>query len=319
MDYKELADPATRTLVEALLGPGPITARKRWALLQLSVWQEKGWVESLAAAGSYCVTPAGRHHFQHALLELQLHQQPDVEHDLQQLALELPPRVHRQVLAAVLRGSRDYRWGDDELATLAAEGTHATLDGLLRIRTQVPFNLFFTQGGLLDAKPQLQLLGEVILPDAALEQLHKVLWTERPPEQIITVESRAAFVTLQPRAGQLLLLTPPEHTGLAERFISALTPNFIWGHFGDLHPKALARQLDLAERLRRPLHLLLPQELPALVARMGKSLPMDTRWRLAEIPTSLQLSLASLIDQQRWLEHEAMTLFVQDQLSAVLV
>lgn len=318
MDYKELADPATRTLVEALLGSEAITARKRWALLQLSVWQEKGWVESLAAAGSYCVTPVGRHYFQHALLELQLHQQPDVELDLQQLALELPPRVHRKVLAAVLRGSRDYRWGDDELATLAAEGTYATLDGLLRIRTQVPFNLFFTQGGLLDAKPQLQLLGEVILPEAALEQLHKVLWTEAPPEQIITIESRAAFVTLQPRAGQLLLLTPPPHTGLAERFISALTPNFTWRHFGDLHPRALARQLHLAERLKRPLHLLLPQELPALAARMGKPLPMDTRWRLAEIPTSLQLSLASLIDQQSWLEHEAMTLFVQDQLSALL-
>ena len=74
MDYKELADPATRTLVEALLGSEAITARKRWALLQLSVWQEKGWVESLAAAGSYCVTPVGRHYFQHALLELQLHQ-----------------------------------------------------------------------------------------------------------------------------------------------------------------------------------------------------------------------------------------------------
>ncbi len=318
MDYKELADPATRTLVDALLGPGPITARKRWALLQLSVWQENGWVAPLSAVGEYRVTPAGRHYFQHALLELQLHQQPDVEQDLQQLALELPPRVHRRVLAAVLRGSRNHRWGDDELAALAADGTQATQDGLLRIRTQVPFNLFFTQGALLDAKPLLQLLGEVILPEAALEQLHKVLWTETPPRHIITVESRAAFVTLQPRAGQLLILTPPEHTWLAERFIATLTPNFVWDHVGDLHPQALARQLHLAERLKRPLHLLLPQELPALVARMGKPLPMDKRWRLAEIPTSLQLSLASLIDQQRWLEHEAMTLFVQDQLSALL-
>lgn len=318
MDYKELADPATRTLVEALLGSETITARKRWALLQLSVWQEKGLVESLVSAGSYCVTPVGRHYFQHRLLELQLHQQPDVEQALQQLALELPSRVHRKVLAAVLRGNRDYRWDDDELTTLAAEGTLATQDGLLRIRTQVPFNLFFTHGGLLDAKPLLQLLGEVILPEASIEQLHKVLWTETPPEQIITVESRAAFVTLQPRAGQLLLLTPPEHTELAERFISALTPNFIWGHFGDLHPKALARQIHLAERLKRPLHLLLPPKLPTLVARMGKPLSVDTRWRLAEIPTALQLPLASLIDQQRWLEHEAMTLFVQDQLSAVL-
>lgn len=318
MDYKELADPATRTLVEALLGSETITARKRWALLQLSVWQEAGWVEPQATAGSYRVTHRGRLVFQHALLELKLHQQPDTEQSLLQLALELPPRVHRQVLGALLRGDRHYRWQTEELATLAAEGTRATQDGLLRIRSQVPFNLFFSQGGLLDAKPLQQLLGEVILPEVALEQLHKVLWTEAPPQQVITVESRAAFVTLEPQAGQILLLTPPEHTRLAERFIATLTPNFSWGHFGDLHPQALCRQQQLAERLGRPLRLLLPRELPALVARLGKPLPADSRWQGAGVPTPLQVPLASLIDQQRWLEHEVMTLFVQDQLSAAL-
>jgi hypothetical protein len=315
VNYEELADPATRTLADALLAQSQILARKRWALLQLTLWQERGWVEALPGAGEYRLTPHGRQQLQHALLELTLCAMPDADRNLQHLDLQLPSQVHRHVLASLLHGSRSYRWRDEELTTLAAEGVLATQDGLLRIRGQVPFNLFFTQGGLLDATPQLALLGEVILPQAAIEQLHKVLWSGAPPQQIITVESRAAFVTLQPTAGQLLLLTPPEHTGLTEKFLATLTPNFVWGHLGDLHPQALLRQQALATRLERPLRLLLPAALPELVIRFGQLLSESTPWLMANMSSDLQLALAPLINQQRWLEHEAMALFVRDQLS----
>ena len=151
MLHQELLDPATRKLAEALLSQEQIQARKRWALLQLSLWHERGLVQPLVGAGQYCLTPTGRRQLRHALLEQQLLATPDGEQHIQQLALELPAQAHRQVLASLLHGSRRYRWRDGELAALAAEGTQATQDGLLRIRSSVPVTLFFAHGGLLDA------------------------------------------------------------------------------------------------------------------------------------------------------------------------
>ena len=316
MLHQELLDPATRKLAEALLSQEQIQARKRWALLQLSLWHERGLVQPLVGAGQYCLTPTGRRQLRHALLEQQLLATPDGEQHIQQLALELPAQAHRQVLAALLHGSRRYRWRDGELAALAAEGTQATQDGLLRIRSSVPFTLFFAHGGLLDANATLTLLGELVIPESALQQLHKVLWTQTPPQQVITVESRAAFASIVPQPGQLLLLTPPEHPQLAARFLATLTPNYTWGHLGDLHPQALRQQQKLAELIERPLRLLLPHCLPELVSRYGQPLAGSTAWIPAELSAAMQLALAPLITQQRWLEHESMALFVRDQLSA---
>ena len=316
MLHQELADAATRKLAEALLAQEQVQARKRWALLQLSLWQERGLVQPLVAAGQYGLTPSGRRQLCHALLEQQLLATPDGEQHIQQLALELPAQAHRQVLAALLHGSRRHSWTEGELTALAAEGTHATQDGLLRIRSQLSFTLFFAQGGLLDAKSALTLLGELVVPEAALAQLHKVLWTESPASQVITVASRAAFVSMPLQPGQLLLLSPPEHPQLAARFLSALTPNFVWGHLGDLHPQALTQQQRLATLLGRPLRLLLPECLPQLASRYGQPLPPATHWSAAELTADLQLALAPLLAAQCWLEQEALALFVRDQLSA---
>ncbi len=176
--------------------------------------------------------------------------------------------------------------------------------------------MFFAQGGLLDANASLALLGELVIPESALLQLHKVLWTQTPPQQVITVESRGAFASMVAQPGQLLLLTPPEHPHLAARFLATLTPNYTWGHLGDLHPQALRQQQKIAELLGRPLRLLLPLCLPELVSRYGQPLLESTAWMPAELSAAMQLVLAPLISQQRWLEHECMALFVRDQLSA---
>ena len=58
--HQELADAATRKLAEALLAQEQVQARKRWALLQLSLWQERGLVQPLVAAGQYGLTSSGR-------------------------------------------------------------------------------------------------------------------------------------------------------------------------------------------------------------------------------------------------------------------
>lgn len=315
MKIDGLEDKPTRLLVEALVAQPSIKARKRWALMQLTLWQEQGWVEALPELGCYQATRAGRYHLQQALLEHTLLARPDAESALQTLALELPARCHRHVLAALLKGGRQHAWSELELAALVAEGTQPVQDGLLRLRGYGHFSLFFAQGELLDARPQLALLGELILPEAALQRLHKVLWQERAPARLITVESRAAFVTLAPAADELLLLAPAAHTQLAEQFLLRLTPGFAWGHLCDWHPKALAQAMALAERLKRPLRLPLPQDVSQLAACYGRPLTADVAWDEIKLPSGLQNLLAPLISQQLWLEQESLVLFSSHQLS----
>ncbi len=310
-----LEDKPTRLLVEALLARPSIKARKRWALLQLSLWQELGLVSPLPEPGCFRLTVAGRHHLQQALLESSLLQKPDPESALQALALELPARCHRHVLAALLKGGRHHVWSEAELSALGDEGTQPVQDGLLRLRGHRHFSLFFEQGELLDAAPQLALLGELILPEAAVQRLHKVLWQGRAPERLITVDNRAAFVTLVPELHELILLAPGAHTQLAELFISRLTPGFVWGHLCDWHPKALTQALGLAARLKRPLRLPIPRQVGELVACYGRPLAADASWATLNLPSSLQNLLEPLISQNKWLEQESLALFSTHQLS----
>ncbi|MGL4207405.1 MAG: hypothetical protein ACRCRW_14960 [Aeromonadaceae bacterium] len=319
MKIDGIEDKPTRLLVEALVAQPSIKARKRWALMQLSLWQEQGLVEPLLEPGCYRATASGRYHLQQALLEQQLSSQPDPEGALQSLALELPARCHRHVLAALLKGGRHHLWREAELDALIAEGTQPVQDGVLRLRGYRHFSLFFEQGALLDAAPQLELLGELILPEAALQRLHKVLWQGHAPEYLITVDSRAAFVTLTPASDELLLLTPAVHTQLAERFLSRLTPGFAWGHLCDWHPKALAQALTLAERLKRPLRLLLPQQVAQLAACYGRPLAADASWANLSLPAELQTVLEPLITKNVWLEQESLVLFASHQLSGTRV
>ena len=304
-----LDDAPTRALIEALVKQPEVRVRKRWARLQLALWQQAGWVEPLAESDLFRALPLGLRAFNKALLEHELRQRPDAEMHLQRLGLELPARCHRQVLAALLKGSREQRWRQEELSLLAADGITASRDGLLRARANVPFSLFFRDGAILDAGQTLALSGELCLPEEALGRLQKLLWQSVPPERIVTVEQRAAYVTLPLQAPQLVLLTPPGHTELGEQFISSLTPNFHWYHHTDLHPQAILRAISLAQRLARPLELLLPARLPELLECYGQRLEAGQSWSGLNLPSGLQQQLAPLMEQGMWLEQESMVLF----------
>lgn len=315
MDTQLLNDPATQQLVEALLSQPQVRVRRRWARLQIELWQEAGWVEPALEAESWRLTERGRLVMLQAGDAHRLAQTPRVGAALQALQLDLPSRLHRRVLGTLLYHDPTHVWSPEDLTKLATDGTQATLDALLRIRGAVGFSLFFQQGGLLDVSAQLHMLGEMSLPATALAALHKVLWAATPPRQILTVENRAAFVSISLTTDQLALLCPPVDPEPACRFLACLTPNYAWGHLGDLHPANLVRQLALAEQLKRPLRLLLPDRLGELVHFYGVALFPEERWDLARIPRELQTVLTPLVHQQRWLPQEAMALFVRDQLS----
>jgi len=304
-----LNDIPTRALIDALLSQPQVRVRKRWAQLQINLWQEQGWVEALTEPELFRLLPAGRRHLAAALLEHELRARPDAEASLQQLGLELPALCHHKVLASLLKGSRDHRWTARELEHIREQGIEPTHDGLLRLRANIPFSLFFRDGDILDTGQLLALSGELCLPDGALGRLQKLLWQGEPPERIVTVDNRAAYVAMPMRRGQLVLLAPPGHTGLCEQFISSLTPNFHWLHHTDLHPKSILRANAFAERLGRPLELLLPARLAQIVACYGRTLPADESWQNAGISGELMQQLSPLIEQGMWLEQESSVLF----------
>jgi len=97
-------------------------------------------------------------------------------------------------LASLLKGSRDHRWTARELEHIREQGIEPTHDGLLRLRANIPFSLFFRDGDILDTGQLLALSGELCLPDGALGRLQKLLWQGEPPERIVTVDNRAAYV-----------------------------------------------------------------------------------------------------------------------------
>lgn len=304
-----LNDIPTRALIEALLSQPQIRVRKRWAQLQIQLWQEQGWVESLAEPELFRLLPAGRRHLAAAVLEHELRARPDAEASLQQLGLELPAQCHHKVLASLLKGSREHSWSASELAHMREQGIEPTHDGLLRLRANIPFSLFFRDGDILDTGQLLALSGELCLPDAALGRLQKLLWQGEPPERIVTVDNRAAYVAMPMRRGQLVLLAPPGHTRLCEQFISSLTPNFHWVHHTDLHPKAILRAQAFAERLSRSLVLLLPPRLSEIVGCYGRALSSGECWDGAGLSGELLQQLAPLVEQGMWLEQESTVLF----------
>jgi len=311
--HEALEHDGTRLLVAALLGDEPVRVRKRWALLQLALWQEQGLAEDLGE-GRYRLTPLGRQRLGQLQTEQQILAAGSAEARLQALGLELPARCHRQVLGALLHGDRQHAWPEVELTALRESGIEPSQDGLLRLRSAVPFSLFFSEGGMLDAAPILATLGELALPEPALARLTKLLWAQAPAQRVLTVSRRSGYVSLPLESGQLLLLSPPECPALATRFMQAMTPGVAWGQVGDLHPQALAQAQALAEALGRPLRLALPVRWPEFVRHYAQPLPEGQRWSATALGSGLAALLAPLVDSGSWLPLEAYCLGQQWQL-----
>ena len=302
--HETLEHDGTRLLVAALLGEAPVRVRKRWALLQLALWQEQGLAEDLGE-GRYRLTPLGRQRLGQLQTETQILAAGSAEARLQALGLELPARCHRQVLGALLHGDRQHAWLEPELTALRDAGIEPSQDGLLRLRSSVPFSLFFSEGGMLDAAPSLATLGELALPEPALIRLTKLLWTNEPPQRVLTVSRRSGFVSLPQESGQLVLLSPHECPHLATRFMQAMTPGVAWGLVGDLHPAALTQAQALAEALGRPLQLALPAHWGEFARHYARPLPDGEAWSVTALGSALAALLAPLIDSGRWLPLEA--------------
>ncbi len=305
--FTALDDGPTRQLVEALLAQPQVVIRRRWALLQAELWQEQGWL--VADEGAFSLTALGRQQLQHARHEWQLSQLGDAEGHLQQLSIELPASLHQQVAAAWLKGSRHYRWPDDERQQLARDGMQLTHESLLCVRGKPGFSLFFAEGGLLDASLWLQQCGECVLPASAVKRLNKVLWAAQPPQRIFTVESRAAYLTLPLQEHDLAILVPPGQDALASTFLRCLTPGWQWCHLADLHPQRVALLHRFAAQCARPMSLWLPADLAPVVARFGQPLPSgELGWQLDMLSRSLQARLTPLIERQCWVEQEIIVL-----------
>ncbi len=302
----ELDDPRTRRLVEALLNQPVLRVRPAWARLQLTLWAERGWVQ-MAADHHYRLTPAGRQRLQQGLLEQQLAMQVDAETRLQRLGIELPANCHPAVLAALLQGRRDIPLGEILRQRLQEAGITALRDGQLRLRAGRGFSLYFQDGGLLDAGPWLAQMGELSLPRAALGRLARLLWPGNAP-RILTVDSRAAFLSLVPGDAQCLVHCPHGHTELAEQFMQALGSRYRWSHLCDLTPPALVQARQLAERLGRPLSLMVPVNLDDYISLLGQPLPEGQVWSLAGLSPGQQLHLGELARQRTGLEQEALAL-----------
>lgn len=302
----ELDDPRTRRLARALLSQPVLRVRPAWARLQLTLWAERGWVQ-MAADHHYRLTAAGRRRLQQGLLEQQLASQVDAETRLQRLGVELPAHCHPGVLAALLQGRRDMPLGEALRQRLQEAGITARQDGQLRLRAGRGFSLYFQDGGLLDAGPWLAQMGELSLPRAGLERLARLLWPGSAP-RILTVDSRAAFLSLVPGEELCLVHCPHGHTELAEQFMLALGPQYRWSHLCDLTPAALVQARQLAARLGRAMSLMVPTNLDDYVSLLAQPLPEGVTWSLAGLSPGQQRQLGELARLRAGLEQEALAL-----------
>lgn len=311
-----LEDEATRCLVEALLDQSAVRIRRRWAKLQAQLWIEQGWLQVDSTAEHYSLTAAGRTIFLQQHQEWLLRTQPDAEQKLQRLGIELPAQLPPAIFAALLFGDRHHRWQPAEWAQLAEQGLSAATDQPLRFRTRLPMTLFLQQGDLLDMQSWIRHSAECVLPVALSSQIAKILWTAQPPGKIVTIESRAAYLSYPLAADELVVFAPAGMPSLWQSFLRALPPGFLWAHLCDLHPDALMRCLQWANELSRAVCLMLPDNLSSFVNEYGIALSDAHAWSLAALPRAWQSPLGYLFTSGRWLQQEVFTLTPRWVLSA---
>jgi len=80
---------ASAALIERLLAKRQIRVRKRWAIIQLNIWLQRGWVVA-QGDGIYQLTAGGEQIFRQQLLA---HGDTSLELLLQQLDIQLPEKM----------------------------------------------------------------------------------------------------------------------------------------------------------------------------------------------------------------------------------
>jgi hypothetical protein len=195
---------------------------------------------------------------------------------LQQLDIQLPAQCNSHILSYLLK--------QDTKITLEQMREHeikVLRDSYLLLRCNLPCSIFMQSGELIDVSSLFSAWGEVAIPERAISAITKILWKEKPPQHVITIDNR-------------------------DELLRALTDNIHWRHFGDLSPERLHLATAFAERLQRPLALFLPENWPDYLRLLGEPLAVNEKWALSGLTRQQQISLQFLFENQQKLPQQVM-------------
>lgn len=297
MSPEKILSSAPTELIVRLLAKRQIRIRKRWAIIQLNLWLQQGWVTA-QGEGIFNLTAAGEQTFR---LHLLTQGESSLESLLQQLDIQLPEQCNSRILSYLLK--------QDTSITLEHMREHeinVLRDSYLLLRCNLPCSIFMQSGELIDVSTLFSAWGEVAIPERAITGITKILWKEKPPQHVVTIDNRDAFVSMALPADTLLLHAPLKDTTMAEQLLRSLTDHIHWSHFGDLSPESLQLANAFAERIQRPLALFLPDNWPDYLRLLGTHLTANERWLLSGLTRQQQISLQLLFENQRKLPQQTM-------------
>lgn len=297
MKQTDSLNTATKTLIERLLANRKVRVRKRWAIMQLNIWLQHGWVTA-QGEGIYQLTSSGELHFRQQLLA---HGDISLEHLLQQLEIRLPEKCNKKIIAALL--NQDPR---SSIEQIQAHEITLCRDSYLLLRCNLPCSIFMQSGELIDVSSLLSAWGEVAIPERVIPEIKKILWKDIPPQHVITIDNRDAFVSMALPPDTLFVHAPLAETTMAEQFLRALTDNVEWSQFGDISPKGIKLAAEFAARLQRPLAFYLPEDWMDYLRLLGRELISDEVWPLSVLSREQQISLQFLIENRRKLPQEVL-------------
>lgn len=183
-----------------------------------------------------------------------------------------------------------------------------TIDDALRFKVNEGLRLRSEDASELDLSAGQRVTGETIFPERAFSAAWTLCGTM--PRSIVTVENLGAFVDIPKPPGCLLIHSPGWNTVLATRLVAKLPTCIPWWHFGDMDGNGLKIGLTMqaeGDPLRKP-RVWIPQATRELLH--SHALPLEAPWRVMDIPPELlsNETLAWLVAQQKWMEHEAVVL-----------
>ena len=297
MSPEQVLSSAPPELIARLLDKRQIRIRKRWAIIQLNLWLQQGWVTA-QSEGIFNLTAAGEQTFRHYL---RAQNERSLELLLQQLDIQLPVQCNRRILSYLLK--QDAKITQEQMRE---HDINVLRDSYLLLRCNLPCSIFMQSGELIDVSSLFSAWGEIAIPERAISAITKILWKEKPPQHVITIDNRDAFVSMTLPADSLLIPAPLKETAMAEQLLRALTDNIHWRHFGDLSPERLHLATAFAERLQRPLALFLPENWPDYLRLLGEPLAVNEKWALSGLTRQQQISLQFLFENQQKLPQQVM-------------
>ena len=155
MKQTDSLNTATKTLIERLLANRKVRVRKRWAIMQLNIWLQHGWVTA-QGEGIYQLTSSGELHFRQQLLA---HGDISLEHLLQQLEIRLPEKCNKKIIAALL--NQDPR---SSIEQIQAHEITLCRDSYLLLRCNLPCSIFMQSGELIDvSSSRIQIISATVM------------------------------------------------------------------------------------------------------------------------------------------------------------